>query len=246
MDMLLEGHILLTARLVCLTGLRVGGGHERTEIGGVDNPIIKNPLTDEPYIPGSSIKGKIRSLIEWELGKVTDKGKPCDCASVDCPVCRVFGIGGYKVNPDLGPSRVIFRDCHFTEAFRAQWKALTEESGLQPIEEKRENVINRRRGVATLPRVMERIPAGAEFKAEISYRVFACGQEGATRDIALYQELLRGLKYLEEDALGGSGSRGYGRITFRDVKLDFSLKNAERYAAETEAVRKTAAELFEA
>ena len=82
----------ITGKIVVKTGLHIGAGNDKVEIGGMDNPIIRNPLTREPYIPGSSIKGKMRSLMEWKLEKIDmKKGGPCACGKPDCPICRVFG-----------------------------------------------------------------------------------------------------------------------------------------------------------
>ena len=74
----------LKGKLIVKTGLHIGAGNDKVEIGGMDNPIIRNPLTREPYIPGSSIKGKMRSLIEWETGVLAKTGgKPCDCGNAE-------------------------------------------------------------------------------------------------------------------------------------------------------------------
>ena len=68
----------ITATIEIVTGLHIGGNNDEIKIGGIDNPVIKNPLTNEPYIPGSSLKGKIRSLIEWQFNAMTEDGKPAD------------------------------------------------------------------------------------------------------------------------------------------------------------------------
>src|SRR3989338_11494456 len=65
----------ITGIMQCVSGLRIGGSKDTIEIGGMDNPIIRNPLDKFPYIPGSSIKGKMRSLLEWEIdGKLGRDG----------------------------------------------------------------------------------------------------------------------------------------------------------------------------
>jgi len=241
----LEGYIVFNAEMFLRTGLRVGGGGDRTEIGGIENPIIKNPVTGEPYIPGSSIKGKLRSIMEWEFGKVGEDGKPCDCADVNCPVCRVFGVGGYKVNLELGPTRLIVRDALMTEATHKQYMDIVKETGLPPIEKKFENTINRRRGSAQLPRIMERIPAGMSMDFEIAYRVFNMNND-AEKDMMMYMEFLKVVKFLESDTLGGSGSRGYGRVEIRGAKVTFNFRDRTKFAQPIGAIEQAVRELFPA
>ena len=87
----------LSGKIVVKTGLHIGAGNDKVEIGGMDNPIIRNPLTHEPYIPGSSIKGKMRSLMEWKFDKLKSTGgKVCSCGLPECKVCRVFGSANTK------------------------------------------------------------------------------------------------------------------------------------------------------
>lgn len=62
-----QGKFIISGILECVTGTRIGGTQEKFEIGGIDNPVIKDPLTDLPYIPGSSLKGKLRHLLEWAI-----------------------------------------------------------------------------------------------------------------------------------------------------------------------------------
>ena len=99
--------------LTALTGLRIGGSKESIEIGGLENTIIRHPITDLPYIPGSSIKGKMRSLLEQKLGKVQSTGEPCGCGRPDCQVCRIFGPHK-NVRHTLGPTRILVRDAALT------------------------------------------------------------------------------------------------------------------------------------
>ena len=92
MSLKLEKYIKFQGTLVCKTGLRVGGSREDIEIGGLDNPIIRDSVTKLPYIPGSSLKGKLRSLLEYRYcaDEIKEKGEPCGCARENCPVCRLF------------------------------------------------------------------------------------------------------------------------------------------------------------
>lgn len=198
-------YVPVRGRLTCKTGLRIGGSKEEMEIGGMDNPVIRHPLTKVPYIPGSSIKGKLRSLLEYKMGKVSANGEPCGCAN--CLVCKVFGP--HKCTKHgLGPTRIIVRDATMTDEWVKRLEALREE-GLNYVEVKTENWIDRRTGVAGPGglRTQERVPAGAQFDFNISVRIFEGDSE---------QEILnfiqQGLDMLPQDTLGGSGSRGYGWV----------------------------------
>lgn len=206
----------LTGAIKVLTGLRIGGGTERIEIGGVDNPIIREPVKDFPYIPGSSIKGKMRSLLELKHGKVEPGGEHHKwCGDLKCFVCRGFGTGaGEKAK--LGPGRLVVRDCKVTDGSEKALKRLKEEKGLNYAELKQENVINRVTVVA-VPRIMERVPAGIEFDFSLSYRVFDDGDDGTT-DEENFKYVLEGLGLIEQDALGSCGSRGYGKVEFVCLK----------------------------
>lgn len=205
-----------TIRLI--TGLHIGGSKEEIRIGALDQPIIRNPLNELPYIPGSSLKGKIRMLLEWYLGvEIPENGDPHHCTNAKCVICRLFGTSE-KENP-AGPGRILFQDCHLTEESEEKLKILKEETGLNYSEEKFENVINRKKGTTKDGglRQIERVPAGIAFKFAIDYRVFEMDDNGET-DEKYFDNIKLGLKLLQNDALGGSGSRGYGRIKFEDLK----------------------------
>ena len=205
----------ITGTIRILTGLHVGGNKDNIEIGGMDQPIIKNPLNGEPYIPGSSIKGKMRSLIELALFagreqtmEYLKKGEPCGCGETDCVVCRIFGSSSSKNRSDgLGPTRIIVRDAYLTREFREKF-----ESGELPMEEKYENTINRINGTAKDPRPLERVPAGVEFELNISFKVF----DNDPEDLINY--VFKGLRFIELDALGGHSSRGCGQVEFSKLK----------------------------
>jgi CRISPR-associated protein Csm3 len=214
----------ITATLKVETGLRIGGGDEGMHIGGVDNPIIKHPHTNEPYIPGSSIKGKMRSLLEWKSGAVQaqalsksdyDNAQPSTKIQV-LSILQLFGMGGSdKLTEDealfFGPSRLAFWDC----ALNTVWKAEIERDGLPLTEVKSENRIDRIKGTAEHPRQTERVPAGAEFGFKLSFKILDTDDEQT-----LVSTVLSGLKLIELDSLGGSGSRGYGKVSFQDISVD--------------------------
>ena len=208
----------ITGKIVIKTGLHIGGGNEKVEIGGMDNPIIRNPLTREPYIPGSSIKGKMRSLMEWKLGKVLEtSGKPCNCGKVDCEICRVFGSAnnskGEKTSEDSrGPTRLIVRDATLTEEWSKKFR-----EGKPLVEEKSENSLNRITAEAN-PRPIERVVPDVEFDFEIAYRIIDTDDKGATDEKYFDSVVKEGLRLLQNDYLGGGGTRGNGEIAFKDLK----------------------------
>lgn len=204
----------LSGKIVVKTGLHIGAGNDKVEIGGMDNPIIRNPFTHEPYIPGSSIKGKMRSLMEWKLDKLEKtEGEVCSCGLPECKVCRVFGSSNTKSDEtkDRGPTRLIVRDAVLTKEWKDKFK-----NGNSIVEEKNENSINRITAEAT-PRPIERIVPGVEFDFEISYRVIDTGDNGSTDEKYFKEVVLESLKLLQNDYLGGGGSQGNGQIEFRDL-----------------------------
>lgn len=204
--MKLQGFKEISGTIKCITGLRIGGSSNIIEIGGVDNPVIRNPLDNLPYIPGSSIKGKVRTLLEWELGEVEDDGGVHKCGNEQCPICRTFGTTVESLT--RLPSRALFRDAFLTEDSLRDLDKMRKEKGILYAEIKYENTINRLKGKAEHPRQMERIPPGIQFNFSIGYRVFD------DLDEKNLQYLLQGLWLLEQDALGGCGSRGYGKVRF--------------------------------
>ena len=204
----------ITGKIVVKTGLHIGSGNDKVEIGGIDNPVIKT-VTGEPYIPGSSIKGKMRALLEWEKNTVREShGNPCNCQRPKCPICRVFGSGNTDEKEKAmsrGPTRLIIRDAELNDDFRKKNK------GKPILEDKTENTLNRITAKAN-PRHMERVIPGVEFAFELIYRVIDTGDGGSTDEGYFNSVVKKGLKLLEENYLGGSGSRGYGRIKFEGLK----------------------------
>lgn len=209
-----------------LTGLHIGAGSDEIKIGGIDTPVVRNPINDEPYIPGSSLKGKARSLLEWYLGKIkverktdnkgriTFEGKPWYEPDDEKgrAICRIFGISGADAGDyNEGPSRALFRDCSLTKGSKEK---LIEHNAL--TEDKIEVTIDRIKGTSGGggPRHMERVPAGAKFDFVIHYKIMDINGDNGEVDRKNFKYLLRALKLLEMDALGGCGSRGYGRIKF--------------------------------
>lgn len=214
--MQLKDILNITGTIELLSGLHIGAGKDAVEIGGLDQPIIKNPITNAPYIPGSSLKGKMRSLLEarragesQDTARAVASGKPCDCGKFGCPICMIFGVSG-AVNTDerLGPTRILVRDSLLDEDCKEKFQ-----NGELPMEIKYENTINRVKGTADNPRPLERVPAGVKFVLNIGFRVYKDDPED------LLTWLLRGLRLVELDALGGCGSRGCGEVRFCDVHI---------------------------
>lgn len=208
-----------------VTGLHIGSGNNEMHIGGTDNPVLKNPITQEPYIPGSSLKGKVRSLLEWKLGVVgqTD-GRPLGFRDIGHvpeadreaakKILKLFGGApdgsnqNMKLIEEIGPTRLAFWDCSLSQI----WIGDMNRRNLLLTETKMENTIDRIRGVAEHPRNTERVPAGALFDFALTLRVHD--------DENLLDTVYEGLKLLELTGLGGSGSRGYGKVKFSKLMLD--------------------------
>jgi len=209
-------HRIIRGEIECITGLHIGGSSETIEIGGMDNPIIKHPITGFPYIPGSSVKGRMRSLLELKYGLFDNKGEFHKyCGNNNCFICRIFGTSAEK--SEIGPGRLIVRDANLLQESKEKLTKLKIEKGLPYSEEKYENTINRITARAN-PRSIERVPAGIKFNFELVYRVFDMGDAGKT-DLDLLQHVKEGLKLIENDALGGSGSRGSGKVKFNNIKM---------------------------
>ena len=220
-----------------VTGLHIGAGSEEMHIGGTDNPVVKNPVDRRPYIPGSSLKGKMRSLLEWQAGTVADTdGKPIGFGYASkLPdngkrtraenILKLFGGAPEGDRDDafvrrIGPTRLAFWDCPIDEG----WIRQMDDRSVSYTEVKMENVIDRIGGAAQHPRSNERVPAGARFDFRLTMRVHD--------DEELFPEVLRGLRLVELTGLGASGSRGYGKVRFLDLTRD-----GESIQPEYEAVR---------
>ena len=230
---LIEGDIEL------VTGLHIGAGNEEMHIGGTDNPVVKNPVDRRPYIPGSSVKGKMRSLMEWQAGTVGDTGGnpvrfrdacriPDEKKRIRAEnILKLFG-GAPEGQPDeafihrIGPSRLAFWDCPLNE----DWARRMDSDHVPLTEIKMETAIDRIGGAAARGslRNTERVPAGARFDFRLTLRVHD-GED-------LFGEVLHGLRLVELTGLGGSGSRGYGKVRFLDL-----VRDGEPIQPEYEAVR---------
>ncbi|RMH71388.1 MAG: type III-A CRISPR-associated RAMP protein Csm3 [Cyanobacteria bacterium J007] len=272
----LLGKFRLKSTLTVETGLHIGGGGDNLDIGGLDKPVIRNPLDRYPYLPGSSIKGKLRSILERLLNKPLNRAGGSDTYRYEsddledgysevvrgnnsqlipftgakhCPVSRLFGSTGAicwieeqiarqqglvgnkaklktidnksyaSIKGRNAPARLIVRDCHLTQDSIAKLQQI--DTGLYMTEWKFENGIDRITSAAN-PRQLERVPAGSKFNFEIIYTVE--NREQAEEDL---RNIAIALAILEDDALGGHGSRGYGKISFQN--FEFFYRSMEQY-----------------
>lgn len=203
----------------CETGLHIGGSSDEIEIGGVDMTVIKHPVSGEPYIPGSSLKGKMRSSLERVKG-IDSSGEPCRCGEKTCMVCTIFGPHR-NTRHQLGPTRIIVRDANLNGKSRDEMQKHLQERGITFFEKKTENIIDRAKGMAQHPRTMERVPMDTDFDLEIVLQVYDMDNEAQ-----LVNTVNEGLSWIEKTYLGKGGSRGSGKVTFKDLTLDgqpFSL-----------------------
>lgn len=199
--------IIIKGNLELITGLHIGDSKETTDIGGIDSPVVRRKDNDEPYIPGSSLKGKMRSLLEIAHGKENTFRDPSHI------IGKLFGNIGNK-NEDGNPSRLIVRDAYLRRESAADLKG-SEFTDMPYSEIKFENVIDRISGEAKHPRQIERIPAGAKFEVEFVINIVADNEQAAENYEKEYLRIFyAGIKLLEDDYLGGSGSRGYGQVKF--------------------------------
>ena len=208
----LQGKIKITAILTLETGLHIGAASDFAPIGAVDSPFIRDSLTKQPIIPGSSLKGKLRTLLarSYTKGYILNKIED-DSAEIQ----RLFGLGAGK-NSESRASRLQFFDLKMTADSYKKFSAMDLDTYIGEI--KWENTINRITAVAN-PRQIERVPAGVEFNFQLVYNIENLDEVEADLKI-----LSSGFKLLEMDYLGGSGSRGYGRISFKDFAQEiFSI-----------------------
>ncbi|MEO0075519.1 MAG: type III-A CRISPR-associated RAMP protein Csm3 [candidate division WOR-3 bacterium] len=218
-----SGKYIIKFNLRVLTGLHIGGTSEGIEIGGIDNPVIKDPISGLPYIPGSSLKGKLRSLLEWahdKLALVEGKAPPHSCKNKDeiqkCAICRIFGT---SASEDFGePTRLTIRDSYPSEETINNWKQNLGE-GIY-TEMKSENTIDRITAMAT-PRTLERVPKDSIFEVEMIYDVYK------QDDVKFLKDLFQAMQILEDSFLGGSGSRGSGKVKFENPQITF--RSRENY-----------------
>jgi CRISPR-associated protein Csm3 len=226
----LYGRVFIQGNIKAVTGLHIGGAAGALEIGGVDSPIIRDPLTNRPYVPGSSLRGKMRSLTEKTAGAILNtfisqtKGKEVrihvckdEKAYTACRVCPVFGVTGDS--PASAPTRLIVRDVFLSDASA---QALQEAQTDLPFSEVKWEATIDRVTSAAVPRQIERVPAGSVFdNFEMVYSIYD------SKDLERLATVIEAMQLLEDDYLGGLGSRGGGKIAFEGITI--SARNRADY-----------------
>ena len=236
----LIGKLMLDGEMICETGLHIGAGKGSLDLGGADNPVVKDAF-GRPYVPGSSLRGKMRSLLEQSAGLIAPsdlvylsrrRGQEVrihqsDDASDE--ICLLFGrnpgrverVSGDAMEPKSAtPARLTAYDAPLDlDSITVQMRENLDD---ELTEVKSENAIDRVTAQSNA-RTLERVPAGAKFKVRLVLDVL-CAE-----DRELVATLVQGIRLLEDDALGGGGSRGSGRVRFSGWKL--SWRNKAYYAA---------------
>lgn len=196
--------IKISGTIELLSGLHIGGNTAFAAIGAVDSPIIKDPLSNLPLIPGSSLKGKMRSLLAKAYNEEVSTTPNRDHARIT----RLFGAtsGGGENGKQIIRGRLLFRD-----SLLSNKEKLLEKGVRDYTEIKFENTINRVTARAN-PRQIERAIRGSEFQFELIYELENMAE--VSEDI---ETIIAGLRLLELDYIGGNGSRGYGKIAFKEL-----------------------------
>ena len=208
----LTGKVIIKGHIVTETGLHIGGSKAALDIGGIDLNVVKT-ARKVPFIPGSSLKGKLRSLLAKIEGSL-------DIGNDSTAIKTIFGDTSIE-----GHTRLLVRDAFLDEAkFKTD---IYDEYGETDMEQeysdvKCENTIDRKTGTAQHPRQLERVPIGAIFNFEMIYDAYDDGQ----KDTHL-RKIITAMRLLQNDYIGGNGSRGYGQIRFEAVT--FTEKTVEHY-----------------
>lgn len=204
----LNKKIIVTGKLILKTGLHIGGTNTALGIGGPDSLVVRNPITNVPYIPGSSLKGKMRSLIEMRDGTIGEGKNNNVTNDPKTNAGYLFGTIG-KEDGQNRPSRLIVRDAEMDLSNVSELK----NTDLPYTESKTEVTIDRITAKSN-PRTIERVPAGVSFNINMIINIF----EGEDEE-KLKKTLEDAMNLLQDDYLGGNGSRGYGQVEFSDVKF---------------------------
>ncbi len=195
------GKLLIHCDMKVVTGLHIGGSSVFSAIGAVDSTVVKDPMTRQPIAPGSSLKGKLRTLLARSLCE--DVAHMPDFDNDDEQIRRLFGAAQPPRPAQL----------QFADAFVKNADALAE-AELSLTEIKFENTIDRLTSVAN-PRQIERVIPGVVFGVSIAYDIH--DEAETLADMAL---LCKGLRLLQMDYLGGHGSRGSGRVAFSNFSFE--------------------------
>lgn len=219
---------IINGEIICKTGLHIGGSVETIEIGGSDNPVLRDPISNLPFIPGSSIKGKLRLLLELsdkESSKsiIENRGRPSESGIA----AEFFGVANKEEGSNFS-NKIIVRDSYPTEETIKMWNESPEV--IDGAELKYENTLNRITSEAK-PRNIERVPINSKFKFEIILSIANNEYENISNYESL-KPLFKPMKLLEDDYLGGSGTRGFGKIEFDNITI--KERNLEYYTENTD------------
>jgi CRISPR-associated protein Csm3 len=224
----LQKKILFEGYMQTLTGLHIGGTNSAMGIGGPDSSVIRNPVNNQPYIPGSSLKGKMRSLMEVNDGTIGEvpmgqiRNGPSD--QPDDPAANLFGTAKAGDSRQR-PSKIVVRDAQLLNDIDD-----FEGTDLPYTETKTEIVLDRITAAA-MPRQLERVPAGAQFNLDMVLNLYI-DQDQPDDEDQLIRRVFSGLQMVQDDYLGGSGSRGSGRVSF--VLRDMKERTADYYKGNDE------------
>lgn len=207
------GRLKIRGKIVVLSGLHIGAG-TTGGIGLVDTPLVRDPLTRRPVVPGSSLKGRMRQSLELLVGQNSTE------------VSRLFGAPAEYSSRER--TRLFVRDALLSE--QSAMKLESMETDSLYVEIKSENRINRASGVAEHPRQIERLPAGSELDMEFVYNASEIDQ--VADDL---QNLAAALNFIEDEYLGGNGSRGYGKVAFKISDLEW--KSLDQYKTRQQGVQ---------
>lgn len=227
--------LIISGQIEALTGIAIGGTNAAMNIGGVDKGVIRNPVTNEPYIPGSSLKGKMRSLLELRDGTIGDQRMGAvqngPSNNQEHRATRLFGNAAKRQEESQRPSRLVVRDAYLAPkqisgTNEVDKKDYFSNTDLPYSEIKTEVVIDRITSRA-MPRQLERVPAGARFDFEMVLNVF---DEDNVEE--LIHDLFSSMKLLQNDYIGGAGSRGSGQVRFIPEKFKVVKRSVAYYRNE--------------
>jgi len=212
--------IRISGEIEIISGLHIGGSSQFSAIGAVDLPVIRDTLSNHPIIPGSSLKGKMRTLLARYY---SDKNIIKEANEDPENIINLFGSS----QKSKGDNKVIKGRLQFRDAQLSNFEDMEAHMLDSPLEIKFENTINRLTGEAT-PRQIERVIRGSKFHFEIMYDAWFREEEKVKEVIEKDFEIIKsGFQLLQLDYLGGHGSRGYGNIKFTRIEVDRVFGNSE-------------------
>jgi CRISPR-associated protein Csm3 len=228
--------LIISGKITALTGIAVGGSNTAMGIGGVDKAVIRNPVNNEPYIPGSTLKGKMRSLLELRDGTLGDERMGVVTAgpttSRRTRSARLFGNAVKGQNEEQRPSRIVVRDAYLD---REQVKNDYFKNTDLPFTEIKTEVVIDRITSRAMPRQIERVPAGAKFDFEMVLNLF-----DEDNETELVKDLFAAMQLVQNDYIGAAGSRGSGQIKFESEGMKVALRTQNFYHLDEEEQNVTA------